>query len=59
MLVGIGSKCRSERIQGTVVVKEGTMEKDDEDERGRGELCESINEPDKLKESLEGGMLKE
>jgi len=40
-------------------MKDGTMEKDDEDERGGGELCESINEPDKLKESLEGGMLKE
>jgi hypothetical protein len=40
-------------------VKEGTMEKDDEDEQGGGELGESINEPDKLKESLEGGMLKE
>ena len=41
------------------VVKEGTMEKDDEDERGGGELFESVNEPDKLKESLEGGMFKE
>jgi hypothetical protein len=43
------------------VVKEGMIENNDKDKGGGGgeDKCKSINGPDKLNRSLEGGMVKD